>query len=61
MKKQLPLKEFSNEYSIPYTTLMRWIRSKRFYPAYKICGRWYVDIEDYRKWRNEEQVKLSYA
>lgn len=57
-KKQMKLSNFCREYDIARTTALEWVHSKDF-PAYNICGRWYVDIENFLKWR-EQQHKNSY-
>lgn len=55
-KKQLKLNNFCKEYDIPRATAIQWIHSKGF-PSYKLCGHWYVDIEEYYKWREKEHTK----
>lgn len=57
-KKQLKLNNFCKEYDIPRTTALQWVHSESF-PAYKICGHWYVDVEEFRVWR-EKQHRFGY-
>ena len=59
--KQIPLPQFIQEYGIPRTNVERLIHSHGF-PAYKLGGRWYVDILQYEKWREaEHQRQYKYA
>lgn len=57
-KKQLKLKSFCEEYDIPRSTALKWIHSDEF-PAYNLLGHWYVDIEEFYKWRTKYH-KISY-
>lgn len=54
--KQLKLQNFCKEFNTPRTTVLEWIRALNF-PAYKIQGRWYVDLEEYYKWRTAEHER----
>lgn len=56
MKKQMRLSNFCREYDIPRTNAIELIHSKGF-PAYKIGGRWYVDIDKYLRWREIEHIR----
>lgn len=56
-KKQIKLKTFCKEYDVPRTTALKWIHSKGF-PAYNICGHWYVDVMKFHTWREEQHKKL---
>jgi|APSaa5957512622_1039677.scaffolds.fasta_scaffold343351_1 hypothetical protein len=59
---QMSLPNFIKEYGIPRSSLERLIYSKEF-PAYKIKGRWYIDIAKYEKWREIEHrrnVKVAF-
>lgn len=58
IKKQMKLSNFCREYDIARTTALEWVHSQGF-PAYNLCGRWYVDIDKFLKWR-ELQHKKSY-
>ncbi len=55
-KKQLKLNKFCEEYDIPRTTALKWIHSQNF-PAYNLCGHWYVDIDAFIKWRKSQHLK----
>lgn len=57
-KQQMKLKTFCDEFDIPRTTVLKWVHSEGF-PAYNLCGRWYIDIDKYIRWR-ELQHKKSY-
>lgn len=52
IKKQLKLSNFCKEYDIPRTTVLKWVHSVGF-PAFNLCGRWYVDVEEFIKWRKK--------
>ncbi len=54
--KQMPLSRFIEEYGIPRSNVERLIHSRGF-PAYKLGGRWYVDINQFEKWREIEHSK----
>ncbi len=56
--KQIKLKNFCIQYDVPRTTALKWIHSDGF-PAYNICGHWYVDISKYLKWREEQHINKS--
>ncbi len=49
-KRQLKLSAFCEEYDIPRTTAMELIYRDNL-PAYKIGGRWYIDMMKFYKWR----------
>ena len=49
-KKQLKLNNFCTEFDVPRSTALLWINSKDF-PAYKISGRWYIDVDGFYEWR----------
>lgn len=55
-KKQMKLNNFCELYDIPRTTVLKWVYGNNF-PAYKLCGHWYVDIEKYYSWRKHENLK----
>lgn len=59
IKKQLKLKNFCEEYDIPRTTVLHWVHAKDF-PAFNLSGHWYIDVEEYYKWREQEH-RTSYA
>lgn len=52
-KKQLKLSNFCKEFDIPRSTIVRWIHNQQF-PAYNLCGHWYVDVAAFYKWRDEQ-------
>ena len=54
--KQMQLSHFCTEYDIKPNTARQMIHSKGF-PAYKIGGKWYVDIAKYEEWRDQEHRK----
>lgn len=61
-KKQLKLNNFCKEYDVPRTTVLRWISSGLNFPAYNLCGHWYVDIEAYGDWKIScHQKSYKYA
>jgi hypothetical protein len=60
--QQMSLPMFIKEYGIPRSSIERLIYSREF-PAYKLRGRWYIDIAMYEKWREIEHrrnVKIVY-
>ena len=58
--KQLSLPKFIKEYGIPRSTVERLIHARKL-PAYKIGGRWYVDIAEYEHWRaDEHRIQCKY-
>lgn len=56
--KQMKLKTFCEYYDIPRTTALQWVHTKGF-PAYNLCGRWYVDIDKFNKWRERQALRSS--
>ncbi len=60
-KKQMKLKNFCEEFDIPRSTATQWIHSAGF-PAYNLCGHWYIDIDEYYIWRKKQhQSSYKYA
>ena len=55
-KKQMKLKTFCEQFDIPRTTVLQWVHGSNF-PAYNLCGRWYVDIDKFLHWREKEHNK----
>ena len=51
-KRQLSLRHFCEQYEVAERTAHRWIRTVGF-PAYKIMGKWYIDIVKYEEWREK--------
>ena len=49
-KKQLKLSSFCEEYDFPRTTVLELIYRDKL-PAYKIGGRWYIDMVKFSKCR----------
>lgn len=49
-KKQMKLKNFCEAFDIPRTTILKWVYEHGF-PAYNLFGHWYVDIDEYYKWK----------
>ena len=59
--KQMQLKQFCAEYGMTSRTVERLIYSNGF-PAYKVGGKWYIDIEKYDRWREiEHRKQYKYA
>ena len=52
--KQMKLTRFMREYDVEKRIAYEWIHIEGF-PAYKIGGRWYVDIPEYLKWREKRK------
>lgn len=57
-KKQLKLKTFCDLFDIARTTALQWVHTEGF-PAYNLCGRWYVDVDKFYKWRDRQHAKSS--
>jgi len=55
-KKQMKLKNFCEAFDIPRTTALQWVHAIGF-PAYNLSGHWYVDIEQFYKWREIQHKK----
>ena len=59
--KMMKLPKFCAEFDIPRSTALKWVHSAGF-PAYNLQGHWYVDVEDFYKWRNKQhQISYKYA
>ena len=56
LKQQMKLKNFCDEFDIPRTTVLKWIYDSEF-PAYNLCGHWYVDMEKFYNWRQQEHLR----
>ena len=56
-KQQMKLNHFCDEFDIPRTTALQWVHTEGF-PAYNLCGRWYVDIAKFYKWREKQHIKF---
>ena len=56
MKKQLKLTSFCKEFDVPRSTALKWVHSQGF-PAYNLVGHWYVDVDAYYEWRQNQHVK----
>ncbi len=54
--KQMRLNNFCKTFDIPRTTVLKWVHSANF-PAYNLCGHWYVDVSMFYKWREKQHVK----
>lgn len=52
----MKLSTFCREYDIARSTAMQWVHSQGF-PAYCLMGRWYIDIDEYYKWRKKQHIK----
>ena len=55
-KKQLKLNNFCEEFDIPRSTALKWIHGEGF-PGYLLQGHWYVDVDEYKKWRKNQHIK----
>lgn len=55
-KTQMKLRTFCENFDIPRTTALKWVHSAGF-PAYNLCGHWYVDIPKFYEWRNSEHIR----
>lgn len=54
--KQMKLNNFCKTFDIPRTTVLKWAHSANF-PAYNLCGHWYVDVSMFYKWREKQHIK----
>lgn len=55
--QQLSLSKFIRDYGLSRRTVLNFINRSKYdnpLPAYKICGKWYVDIPGYERWREIE-------
>lgn len=52
------LKEISERYSIPLSTLRRWASERRF-PLYKISNRIRVSAKEFEDWFQEFRIESS--
>lgn len=57
-KSLVTLKEISERYSIPLSTLRRWASERKF-PLYKVSNRIRVSPEEFQQWINASKVNLS--
>lgn len=55
-KKQMKLTNFCKEFDVPRSTALKWVHSKGF-PAFNLCGHWYVDLAAYYEWRKKQHVQ----
>ena len=53
--KLLTLKEISEIYSIPLSTLRRWASERRF-PLFKVSNRILVSPEEFEEWLNQQKI-----
>lgn len=57
-KKQMSMVDFMEEYDMKRTTLWRLInRRDNPFPAFKLGGQWYIDVEAFERWRTEEHKR----
>ncbi|MBS6510396.1 MAG: helix-turn-helix domain-containing protein [Clostridiales bacterium] len=57
-KKQLNTHDFSAAYSLSKATIYRLInRRDDPLPAYKQGSNWYIDIDEYKAWREREHQR----
>lgn len=60
--QQMQLPSFLREFDMPRTNFERLVfRRDNPLPAYKVGGRWYVDIPKYLEWREEEHKRQTRA
>ena len=52
--RQMKLTRFMKEFDVEKKIAYEWIHIDGF-PAYKIGGRWYVDIQKYYEWREKRK------
>lgn len=55
---QLKLNQFCETYNISRSTAMLWIQNEGM-PAYKLGGRWYIDIGEFVSWRSNKYDKKN--
>lgn len=51
------LRDISDQYSIPLSTLRRWASERRF-PLYKVSNRIYVDCFEFQSWLETFKINL---
>lgn len=54
--KQMKLTNFCEEFDVPRSTALKWIHANGF-PAYRLSGHWYIDIDEFYLWRKEEHTR----
>ncbi len=54
--KQMSMPQFIESYNMPRRSVDQLIHTHGF-PAYKLGGRWYIDIPAFEKWREQEHRK----
>lgn len=52
--RQMKLTRFMKEFDVEKKIAYEWIHIDGF-PAYKIGGRWYVDVQKYYEWREKRK------
>lgn len=52
--RQMKLTRFMKEFDVEKRVAYEWIHIAGF-PAYKIGGRWYVDVQKYYEWREKRK------
>lgn len=57
-KEFVPLKELSEIFSIPMWTLYGYVNKRRFPGIIKLGSRIYVDVERFREWFLQHEVKM---
>jgi len=52
----MKLTNFCKEFDVPRSTALKWVHSQGF-PAFNLCGHWYVDLAAYYEWRKNEHIR----
>lgn len=50
---QMSLPTFCKSFDMPRETVLELIRGNKRFPGYKIGGRWYIDIIEFKEWREK--------
>lgn len=56
-KKEMKITEFCEEYGWARDTVYDYIYNKsKHFPAHKVGGKWYIDVEKYKRWCKTEHI-----
>lgn len=58
--QMMRMSTFIDTYDMPRQSVIDLVHSSGF-PAYKIGGRWYIDIPGFEKWREERRYRNDYC
>ena len=50
---QMSLPTFCDRFDMPRASVLELIRSNKGFPGYKIGGRWYIDVDAFKEWREK--------